>query len=116
MRIMLAGLFSYGIWQTKGTTVKNAEEEMTRFFRKLQLTGSLWFLAFPVTVFLSSVAAPYRRHGIVTIGAIITQVGALSYLMFMMLTRSDYYKISSLRNMGSMLGSGQVRAGKVCVD
>jgi hypothetical protein len=116
MRICLAGLFTYGIYLTKASTVKNQEEEMTRFFRKLQFTGSLWFLAFPMTVFLSSIAAPYRRHGIVTIGAITTQVGALGYLMFMFLTRSDYYKISSLRNMGSIMGSGQVRAGKVCVD
>jgi len=116
LRVLLAGLFTYGIWLTKKNTAKNSEEEMTRFFRKLQLTGSLWFLAFPITVFLSSIAQPYHRHGIVTIGAITTQVGAIGYLMFMFLTRSDYYKISSLRNMGSMLGSGQVRAGKVCVD
>ena len=44
------------------------------------------------------------------------QMGALGYLMFMLLTKSDYYKISTLRNMGSMFGSGDVRAGKVCVD
>ena len=47
---MLAGLFTYGITRTKGFTTKNAEEEMTRFFKKLQLTGSIWFLAFPLTV------------------------------------------------------------------
>jgi len=116
MRIALAVLFLYGIHLTKQNTKQAAEEEMTRFFKKLAITGSLWFLAFPATVFLSSVAPPYRRHGIVTIGAITTQVSALGYLMFMFLSRSDYYKISTLRNMGSMLGSGQVRAGKVCVD
>ena len=116
MRIALAILFSYGVADTKSNTVKNAELKMTSFFLKLQVTGVLWFLAFPLTVFVSSIAAPYQRHRIVTIGAITTQVGALGYLMFMMLTRSEYYKISTLRDMGSMLGSGEIRAGKIRVD
>ena len=51
-----------------------------------------------------------------SVGAILTQLGALTYLMSMLLTQSDYYKVSSLRNMGTMLGTGSVRAGKVCVD
>jgi len=116
MRFSLAGLFAYGVRSTKQQALKTSEEEISKFFLKLQLTGCAWFLAFPVTVVLASVAAPYRRHGIVTIGAIVTQVGALAYLQFMFLTRSDYYKISTLRNMGTMMGGGTVRAGKVCVD
>eukprot|EP00656_Telonema_subtile_P049399 TRINITY_DN6132_c0_g1_i3.p1 TRINITY_DN6132_c0_g1~~TRINITY_DN6132_c0_g1_i3.p1 ORF type:complete len:148 (+),score=33.00 TRINITY_DN6132_c0_g1_i3:594-1037(+) len=116
MRISLGILFAYGIHLTQASTIKGAEIEMTRFFSKLRLTGLVWFLAFPVTVFLSSVAAPYQRHRIVTIGAITTQVGALGYLMVMLLTRSDYYKVSTLRNMGSIMGTGRINAGKVCVD
>ena len=100
----------------QATCSRNAEEEMTRFFQQLMLVGMVWFLAFPVLVFLASVQVPQRRHSTVSIGSIVCQAGALSYLMHMFLSKSDYYKISTLRNMGSMLASGTVRAGKVCVD
>ena len=89
---------------------------MGRFFNKLMLVGSVWFLAFPVLVFMASVQAPQKRHATVSIGSVICQAGALAYLMNMLLSKSDYYKISTMRNMGSMLASGTVRAGKVCVD
>ena len=57
-----------------------------------------------------------RRSIEVRSDANVFQAGALSYLMHLFLTRSEYYKISSIRNMGTMFSSGQVRAGKVCVD
>jgi len=74
MRVGLAGLFIYGIRTTKSTCAKSAEEEMTRFFQKLSIIGCLWFLTFPVLVFMASVATPQRRHAIVTIGSIVCQV------------------------------------------
>jgi len=116
MRAGLAALFFYGVTTTKGKANKTAEGQMSSFFMKLQIAGCAWFLAFPLCVVLSSGAAPYQRHRIVTAGAITTQVAALGYLMFLFLTQSDYYKISSFRNMGTVLGTGSIRAGKVCVD
>jgi len=116
LRLMLASLFAYGVRRTKADSIKGSDEALTRFFFRLQITGCIWFVAFPGTVVLSSWAPEYRRHGIVSVGAILTQLGALTYLMSMLLTQSDYYKVSSLRNMGTMLGTGSVRAGKVCMD
>jgi len=116
MRVVLASLFLYGVRLTKKETTRSDLPEVSRFFLKLQLTGCLWFLAFPVLVFMASLVRDQNKHRVVSIGAIMMQMGALGYLMFMLLTKSDYYKISTLRNMGSMFGSGDVRAGKVCVD
>merc|ERR1711959_790365 len=48
MRFCLAMLFTYGVRTTKNKAAKNAEEEISRFFFKLMVTGFVWFMAFPL--------------------------------------------------------------------
>ena len=61
LRLMLASLFAYGVRRTKADSIKGSDEALTRFFFRLQITGCIWFVAFPGTVVLSSWAPEYRR-------------------------------------------------------
>merc|ERR1712187_803547 len=115
IRLGLATVFLVGIHISKSSERARTTEAVASFFSTLRVTGFAWFAAFPVVVFMSAWFPPYRRHAIVTVGAIVVQTFAISVLLLMFLTRRGYFKISSMANMGTVYAGG-VKHGKICVD
>ena len=60
--------------------------------------------------------AEYLRHRIVTGGSLACQAGALGYMTYLFLFKSEYYKISSLSRMGSVSSEGvSAKSTKLCL-
>merc|ERR1712130_496846 len=79
---------------------------VANFLQTLRIFGSLWFLTFPVLVLIASFCHPSFRHLLITAGSIGLQCSALSVLFYLFLSRSSqYWKISSLSQMGTITGN-----------
>ena len=102
LRVVLCIVFQVGI----SSTQKNASGAVGRFLLQLQICGTLWFIGFPCLVFVAGYFAEYLRHRIVTGGSLACQAGALGYMTYLFLFKSEYYKISSLSRMGSVSSEG----------
>ena len=90
LRVCMCLVFHKGIMSTQAS----ATDAVKGFLNELRAAGTVWFLSFPVLVFLSSLSAPYLRHRIVTGGSIASQVAALAYMTNLFLTRSAYCKVN----------------------
>jgi len=114
LRICMCIVFHLGIQSTK----KGATDAVKQFLMELQITGTLWFIAFPVLVGLSNFLAAYNRHTFVTGGSIVSQVTALGYMTNLFLTRSAYCKVSSLSRMGTISATGSLSTSnsKIAMD
>ena len=67
------------------------------FLRQLRIYGSVFVLAVPAVVFFASaVIAPYVRHRFVSIGVLVVQLFGVAMFAQLCLTRSNYYKCSTL--------------------
>eukprot|EP00670_Eutreptiella_braarudii_P006037 CAMPEP_0174286196 /NCGR_PEP_ID=MMETSP0809-20121228/10852_1 /TAXON_ID=73025 ORGANISM="Eutreptiella gymnastica-like, Strain CCMP1594" /NCGR_SAMPLE_ID=MMETSP0809 /ASSEMBLY_ACC=CAM_ASM_000658 /LENGTH=469 /DNA_ID=CAMNT_0015382173 /DNA_START=39 /DNA_END=1448 /DNA_ORIENTATION=+ len=111
MRVFLCLAF----WLGTMTTIRGSRDaNVAGFLGRLTLLGTTWFLAFPVLVVCTAFLPPYNRHSVVTSGAITMQSFALCLFLYMFLSRSEYYKISSLSKMGTLFqtNSGGMAHGK----
>eukprot|EP00457_Paulinella_chromatophora_P005492 gb/GEZN01005509.1/.p1 GENE.gb/GEZN01005509.1/~~gb/GEZN01005509.1/.p1 ORF type:complete len:474 (-),score=86.44 gb/GEZN01005509.1/:374-1723(-) len=105
LRVLLCGLFWYG---TRCTLQNSSKPTSQKFLFKLRLLGCVWFLAFPCLVLVQPFVSPHMRHFVVTTGSISSQIVAMSLLGFLLTSSStEYFKVSSLRQMGDILpGAG----------
>jgi len=107
LRLLLGLAFCYSLHVTLKVQTRRGGNELIAFLRRLMLLGGLWFLAFPVLVFASSIFAHYLRHRIVTGGVLLLQVSSLSLLAYQFLAHSSsYFKISTLSESGVLPGAG----------
>ena len=68
--------------------------------------GVLWFLVTPALVLVAPMLGKVMRHRFVTAGSVIMQTSSLLMMCRLFLTSStEYYKLSSMANMGTMLGA-----------
>ena len=68
--------------------------------------GVLWFLVTPALVVVAPMLGKVWRHRFVTAGSVFMQTSSLLMMCRLFLTSStEYYKLSSMANMGTMLGT-----------
>ena len=120
IRVALAGLFG---WAIQRSLSKQSDPEVDRFLMRLRLHGSCWFVASPILVMMAVALPPYRRHQLVAGGTIFFQSLALVMLSSLFVRDSEYYKISSLSQLGFSLDYGfstpvgvPSRSNKMAVD
>jgi len=97
-------LFLYGLLSTKK---RSTEESVTGFLVQLATFGTLWFLTFPAVVIISTTFPPYLRHSIVTGTAVVMQCVALMLLGKLFLSKGQYYRASTLSQVGTVFGGQQ---------
>ena len=72
-----------------------ARDTIRRFIVKLGLYGSVYFLAIPVIVVITTIVAPYCRHKVVVIGSLSLQIlGMIFMTVLFNETKGDYFDIS----------------------
>lgn len=109
LRIVLCVVFNTAILKLCGVS---QDTSLKGFLFKLQIAGSIWYLAFPLAVFVSALLPAYKRHSLVTMAAILVQSFALVSLVFLFFYEGEYFKISSLSKMGGVFGGAAPAAGK----
>lgn len=112
-RLSQFGIFGYGV---RSTLKYSNEDATTSFFYRLAIFGTLWFVTFPVMVVVSSFLPSYWRHSFVTGSAIFAQSLALMLLTKLMLSKGQYYKISSMSQMGTVFGGESFKSRKIGID
>eukprot|EP00937_MAST-01D_sp_MAST-1D-sp2_P001275 g1275.t1 len=109
LRVVLCGVFWAGL---RHSMKHNYNGEVSTFLKQLLVLGTVWYLAFPVLVFVASTISPHLRHRFVTVGSIVCQTVAVALLSYLFLGPSGYKKVSSLSRMSaggssfSSLGAG----------
>jgi Rhodopsin-like GPCR transmembrane domain len=87
--------FMFWAYLFKGTYETSAGDEET-FYKRFGILSTIYFLAFPILVIISSVfVAPYVRHKVITLGTLIIQTTIQVILTFMFTNKkSKYYNVS----------------------
>merc|ERR1712196_200285 len=108
----------YSLHQTISLQSRRGGAALLGFLRRLMLLGSIWFLVFPVLVFISSFVAHYLRHFLITGGVLTLQSVCLVLLAFQFVSQgSQYFKVSTLQESGVLPGAGGfVKAPKAAKD
>jgi hypothetical protein len=89
-----------------------ARETIRRFIVKLGLYGSVYFLAIPLIVIITTIVAPYCRHKVVVIGSLSLQIlGMIFMTVLFNETKGDYFEISY--HAKPLLPMGKTRMGKL---
>lgn len=93
-------------------------DKLLAFLKKLMLLGGLWFLSFPMIVFIAGTLPHYLRHRVVSTGVLVLQTACLSVLAYQFASeQSTYFKLSSLADSGVLPGAGGlVKAAKMNRD
>jgi hypothetical protein len=93
LRILITVLFGYNLNNTM-----NSERSTLRkdFYKSFSHGCYLWFLSFPILMFIAVFFPQYWRHRVVTIGTIGIQSLALLLLSRQFLSRSLYWEVSTL--------------------
>eukprot|EP00035_Acanthoeca_spectabilis_P006545 m.126023 g.126023 ORF g.126023 m.126023 type:complete len:428 (+) comp13557_c0_seq8:646-1929(+) len=101
VQVLFCALFLYSVT----STMPLVNPRQRDFLVTLGVTGALWFMVTPTLVVVSVVMPKVLRHRLVTGGAMALQSTALCLMCRLFLTRSsDYYKISSIANAGTLVG------------
>lgn len=66
-----------------------------RFLRRFVWPSSFYFLAYPFVLLLTRLFPPYLKHRILHNGCFIMQLGSMSWLSSLFLTKGDYFKVSN---------------------
>lgn len=109
--ILRVALFLYFI---KGLycSFLEARETIKRFIVKLGLYGSVYFLAIPIIVIITTIVAPYCRHKVVVIGSLSLQIlGMIFMTVLFNETKGDYFEISY--HSKPLLPFGKILRGKI---
>lgn len=113
LRLLLALVFVYGI---RVSLTSTPHVMLVDFLVRLRIVGLAWFLVVPVLVLATSLAPAYTRHQIITAGGLTVQIGALLIMSQEFLTKSEYFKLSSLSQMGSLGALAPATKGKLAMD
>jgi len=101
LNVIFCALFVYSITMT----IKVLPTLLKSFCWSLTVAGVLWFLVTPALVLVAPMLGKVMRHRFVTAGSVIMQTSSLLMMCRLFLTSStEYYKLSSMANMGTMLG------------
>lgn len=109
--ILRVSLFLYFI---KGLyfSFLEARETIRRFIVRLGLYGSVYFLAIPLIVIITTIVAPYCRHKVVVIGSLTLQIlGMIFMTVLFNETKGDYFEISY--HSKPLLPFGKILKGKI---
>ncbi|KAL4465025.1 hypothetical protein ABPG72_010469 [Tetrahymena utriculariae] len=90
------GMFIYFLFGIKDT-LKTAREKVKVFIYKFVIVGSLYFLAFPVILFITSFIADYVQHRVITIGTLVMQSIAIIFMSFQFTSKSSGYNEVSIK-------------------
>ncbi|KAL4510615.1 hypothetical protein ABPG72_004769 [Tetrahymena utriculariae] len=92
--IIRLGLCVYFVFGIKNT-LRAAKEKVKEFIQQLGFFGILYFLAFPILLFISLFIAKYVQHKVIKNGIIILESIAILFLMFIFTSKkTQYYNIS----------------------
>ena len=90
IRIAMYVYFLISFKETLTKCMPKAKLFMTRF----SIWATLYLLAFPILVVVALVCAHYVRHKVVTIGNLVTQIVAMLFLIVLLTSKNEYFKIS----------------------
>ena len=137
LRLLLWVVFCLGI---RASLAATPHVTLSRFLYRLGAVGTVWFLAFPLLVTVTSLLPAHARHQVtileslllissflilcfskvVTATSLTLQVGALTVLIYECTSASEYFKLSSLSHVASASPATIVMApvgkGKISVD
>lgn len=90
-RLGLFFYFMFGIYKTYTISRQNIKF----FVIKIGVLGTLYFLAYPIMVFINIFVNDYVKHKVISIGGIIIQTLSLVYLSYSVTSKySHFYKVS----------------------
>jgi len=118
IRLFLGVTFISSLHFTIRTQNGRGGDRLIGFLKQLMLLGGIWFLSFPLVVFIAGLLVHYVRHRFVVTGTLVLQTSSLAFLgnQFMS-NHSTYFKISTLSDSGVLPGAGGlVRAPKISRD
>ena len=94
LRVMLWVIFLGGALMTHNGCKKGSELRSSMV--SLAAFGTVWLLAFPVTVVVAGALPPRLRHRFVSIGSVLLQMVALQYLSYLCFFSTKFAKVSSI--------------------
>eukprot|EP01064_Diplonema_japonicum_P000353 TRINITY_DN10246_c0_g1_i1.p1 TRINITY_DN10246_c0_g1~~TRINITY_DN10246_c0_g1_i1.p1 ORF type:complete len:490 (+),score=90.58 TRINITY_DN10246_c0_g1_i1:87-1556(+) len=113
IRLGLFVFFAVSLLATiRKQTLKAGSPILRSFLLKLLVFGSLWFVTFPLMVFIANLSAHYHRHRIVVTGVLVMQslcLGALSHQF--LAGSSTYARLSTAWESGMLPGAGGLFTG-----
>lgn len=84
---------------------RGAGQQFLSFLNRIMIFGTLWFLAFPLIVFVASFMAHYLRHFIVSSGVLLTQTVCLFVLSYEFgSNKSMFARFSQVQQEGMLPG------------
>lgn len=118
LRFCLGLFFVYSFHVTIRFQESRGGEKLLAFLKRLRLLGGLWFLSFPLLVFIAEMFSHYLRHRIVSTGVLTIQTTLLSVLGYQFISESStYHRLSTLADSGVLPGAGGfVKAPKASKD
>ena len=101
LRVILWFIFIFGAY----TTYSGCKGELRTSMANVALFGSIWLLAFPISVLIADMLPARLRHRVVSIGSVGLQIVALQYLVYLCFFSKSFTKFSSIADpkKGSML-------------
>ena len=94
VRVALWLTFITGAFMTYSGCKK--QSELRKSMKNIALFGSIWLLAFPVSVVIAEMMAPRWRHRFVYTSSVLLQLIALQYLVYLCFFSRSFTKISSI--------------------
>lgn len=106
LRFVFGILFFFSLTSTiQKEKQKGAGTKFIGFLTNLMISGSVWFLSFPLTVFFAGLMPHYLRHFIVSSGVLLTQSVCLCVLSYEFgSNRSMFAKFSQVQQAGMLPG------------
>jgi hypothetical protein len=92
LRVVLWVIFIFGAY----TTYSGCKGELRASMVNVALFGSVWLLAFPLSVVIADMLPPRLRHRVVEVGSVGLQIVALQYLVFLCFFSKSFTKFSSI--------------------
>jgi len=88
-------LYAWFLVATQSSQQKGSFQ-LQSFLHQFQMTGSIYFLAYPVILTIVQACAPYLQHPIMQTGLLAMQTACNGWLASLFLSRGAYFKISVL--------------------
>lgn len=95
--VMRLLLYIWFLWAVRSTASEGGMR-LQQFCRQFMVAGSLYFLAYPIIFFVTKQFAQYMQHSIMALGLMLMQMGSNIWLASLFLTKSDYFKVSTLNS------------------
>jgi len=88
-------LFAWFLVATQAAQGKGGYQVQS-FLHQFQITGSVYFLAYPLIFLVVQGCAPYLQHPIMQTGLLVMQTACNGWFASLFLTRGAYFKTSAL--------------------